>query len=712
MKTHVRKLLILACILISGQLCLAQENVLLISHAESKIPAILIAGYVSAEDSIPLVGALVRIPGTSLGTVTDENGYFQLNVPKKDIGQDTLEISYITMASQKIPMSSLKGQLRVYLKYPSLKELDILAYGPTRRSDIMYCGGSRSYCGNIGLITLNKPLPDRIVTQPEQFAQGKVIIRCGGSISGHGPLYVVDGVPYNEISSSLFNTLAPEDIKEIHILKGNVASALYGSRGHYGVIIITTHYKRGFGNLKSFSYSGLLGLAQLNGTSLASPQLTFSQFLKFIKTTPSYKLNISGNVRKLPGFEENQSRNHFGGNVFYSRLALDKKLEFGSRLSFNHIRERTPVLADIVKKQGKEQQFATRTFNNYFAQAFARYTIDDFFKANVDLSGYQNENLLFDRLGGNFFKPQLNFAREFDYRHQVRAEAYFSTQSTSGAEQPYLQQLSGGVKASYEYDRLLEGEIIVRKETNALVSQSEQISAQYLSARARVNYDNLDLDPGGICAVSRGYLQARANLNQTPFFSQNTFALESQIGIGSQFRLNAGYTFASEQVAHSPIPQDISLLGFFPAVYQVLENQGLEMNVSFYKKRGDFLFDSRLDYHRGNGLAREMMSFNNLFKWRKLSFETGMEGFRGWKLSGGERDFFRLSFMDLSYDLEDIPQLNLKNVKLSLSGQNLLSMGDQQVWKDQIELSRLRDPSQFPVPLARNLLFGVKMDIL
>ena len=88
-----------------------------------------------------------------------------------------------------------------------------------------------------------------------------------------------------------------------------------------------------------------------------------------------------------------------------------------------------------------------------------------------------------------------------------------------------------------------------------------------------------------------------------------------------------------------------------------------------------------------------------------------MEAFRGWKLSGGERDFFRLSFMDLTYNLKDIPQLNLKNVKLSLSGQNLLSMGDQQVWKDQIELSRLRDPSQFPVPLARNVLFGVKMDV-
>lgn len=703
--THVRKLLILVCVILIGQLSIAQEIKKEISYADTYYSSKHIQGYVFAMDSTALIGTMIRIPGKNIGTYANEEGYFKLEVPYEHIDSDSLEFSYIGMGTQRVAVKDIDKTLKIRLEdVPyELAVVPLVCYA--------VCVPSRKSCG-IQIQRIEDPLPNKIVTQAEQYGWGKLVIRSESSLTSHGPLYVVDGIPYTEIAGSPLNTLAPENIKEISILQGDVASALYGSRGFWGVILITTHLKNSYYRSQYFSFSSLTGIAQLQQTTLASPQLVHSQFLKFNASNASHKFNLSINTRKIPGFEENQSRNHFGGNAFYSRLALDRKLEFGGRLSFNHIREKTPVLADVVKKNSKEQPFATRSFNNYFAQAFARYRIDDFFKANVDLSGYQNENLLFDRLGGNFFKPQLNFAREFDYRHQVRAEAYFSTQSISGAEQAYLQQLSGGLKASYEYDRLLEGEIIVRKENNALLNQPEQIPAQYLSARARVNYDNLDVDPGGICAVSRGYLQARANLNQTPFFSQNTFALESQIGIGSQFRLNAGYTFASEQVAHSPVLQDISLLGFFPAVYQVLENQGLEMSVSFYERRGDFRFDSRLDYHRGNGLAKEMMSFNNLFEWRKLSFEAGMEAFRGWKLSGGERDFFRLSFMDLTYNLKDIPQLNLKNVKLSLSGQNLLSMGDQQVWKDQIELSRLRDPSQFPVPLARNVLFGVKMDIL
>lgn len=710
--TQVRKLLVLGCLFLCGQLLIAQESSNPLSLDKSIENGKIIEGSVRAEDGSLLIGASIKIPGTSLNTIVDEKGSFQLEVPQEYFEKDSLEISHIIMASQKIALSSIKSPLQIELKYPTIKALDIVSYGSVCRRTLVCGGHTRGFgCGMI-INKINQDLPNKIVTRPEQFAHGKIVIRCGSSISSNGPLYVIDGVPFTELSGSPFNTLAPEDIQEITILKGNVASAIYGSRGNYGVIIIVTDKKRSYGNLKYFSYAGLLGLAQMNETVLASPQMSFSQSLKFTKKTSSDKFNISGNMRQLPGFEENQHRKHFGGSAFYSRLALDKKLEVGARLSFNHIREKTPVLADVVKKNAEEVQYATRSFNNYFSQAFAKYEVSNYLNAHVDLSRYQNENLLFDRLGGNFFKPRLTFDREFNYRHHIKAEGYFSTQAISSGEQTHLKQLSAGLKATYKYDRLLEGELIIRKEDNSLLSQAQQLPAQYLSARARVNYDDLDLDPGGICAVSRGYLQAQANLNQTPFFNQNTFALGSLIKIGHQFSLNTTYTFASEQRANSPIPQDINILGFFPAAYQVLENQGLEIAVTFFQRSGDFFLDSRLDYHRGNGLAREMMSFNNRIEWRKLEFETGLEGFKGWKLSGGERDFFRLSFMDLTYNLKNIPKLNLHNVKLSLSGQNLLSLGDQQVWKDQLELSRLRDPSQFPVPLARNILFGVKMDIM
>lgn len=98
--THVRKLLFLGSILLFGQLSIAQESNEEFSYVESYNSSKRIEGYVFVEDSTILIGATIKISGTSIGTYANFEGYFEQEVTKEHIGPDSLEISYITIGTQ------------------------------------------------------------------------------------------------------------------------------------------------------------------------------------------------------------------------------------------------------------------------------------------------------------------------------------------------------------------------------------------------------------------------------------------------------------------------------------------------------------------------------------------------------------------------------------------------------------------------------------
>ena len=208
-----------------------------------------------------IIGASVMVKGTSTGTITDFDGNFTLqNVPEKA----SLVISYVGYRNQTIAVAG-KNQLNVTLEEDRqlLDEVVVVGYGVQRKSDVT---GALTRVGEKELNT--KPVSNAfealqgkaagvdITTSERPGSVGSIMIRGQRSMgSGQGadtsPLYVVDGVP---LQSGGIETLNPRDIEAIDILKDASSTAIYGSRGANGVVLITT--KRGQEGKMQLSYSG------------------------------------------------------------------------------------------------------------------------------------------------------------------------------------------------------------------------------------------------------------------------------------------------------------------------------------------------------------------------------------------------------------------------------------------------------------------------
>lgn len=204
----------------------------------------IVKGLVNDESGEPVIGATIRVLGTSAGTVTDLDGHFQVSA--KSNAQ--LSVSYIGYVTQKVNVGG-KNNIVVTLKAEdtALSDVVVIGYGTAKRSDIS--GSVASIDANAMLkkspINLADGLkgsaPGVLVTAqdgaPDALAQ--VRIRGVGTINGSAdPLYVVDGV---QVGTNA-NFLNPQDIANIEVLKDASATAIYGSRGANGVVMITTKH--------------------------------------------------------------------------------------------------------------------------------------------------------------------------------------------------------------------------------------------------------------------------------------------------------------------------------------------------------------------------------------------------------------------------------------------------------------------------------------
>ena len=225
-----RKLmLLLACLFVGIGLVTAQTQ---------KVTGVVI----SEEDGQPVVGASVLVKGTTLGTITDVDGNFNLsNVPSS---AKTLQISYIGMQTQEV---AIKPKLKIVLKSDTevLDEVIVTAYGTSTKGTFTGSASvmkadkiEKRQVSNVSNALAGAVAGVQILSdngQPGESA--KVRIRGVGSINaGMEPLYVVDGVPYDGDLSSINSA----DIETMTVLKDAASTALYGARGANGIIMITT----------------------------------------------------------------------------------------------------------------------------------------------------------------------------------------------------------------------------------------------------------------------------------------------------------------------------------------------------------------------------------------------------------------------------------------------------------------------------------------
>ena len=228
----------------------------------------------------PVMGATVAVPGTSVGTVTDINGQFSLDIPAK---AKTIVVSYLGYIKQTINIQG-RSNISVTLKEDAqlLDETVVIGYGSMRKSDLT---GAMSQLRaeeltKGGALDIAHGMQGKIAGVQVQQSDGapgggmSIVIRGTNSYSTSSqPLYIVDGVPMEtgsapsngitstEQSTNPLASLNPHDIESIEVLKDASATAIYGSRGANGVVLITT--KKGVKGQTKVELSANWGLQKI-----------------------------------------------------------------------------------------------------------------------------------------------------------------------------------------------------------------------------------------------------------------------------------------------------------------------------------------------------------------------------------------------------------------------------------------------------------------
>ena len=255
---------------------------LLFSSALAQAQQATIAGVVKDPKGEPMAGVSIAVKGTNTGTTSDAGGQFNVTASSGD----KLVFSFIGYKTQEITVGN-QTSITVSLEedVAALSELVVIGYGSVKKTDVTT---SISSIGQKDLKTLpvagiDQAIQGRLsgVTVTTNGGQpgGGVSVRVRGitSVNGNEPLYVIDGVPFqNPINSletnflgggsgqtaqSVLATLNPADIETIDVLKDASAQAIYGSRAANGVVLITT--KRGKAGEGKITYDGFYGVKRI-----------------------------------------------------------------------------------------------------------------------------------------------------------------------------------------------------------------------------------------------------------------------------------------------------------------------------------------------------------------------------------------------------------------------------------------------------------------
>ena len=320
-----------------------------------------VTGKVSDEKGGPIAGASVLAKGTSIGTSTDATGSFSLSVPG---GTNTLVISYVGYASQEVSVASASNvAVTLQPESSALNDVVVVGYGTVKKKDLT---------GAVATVR-EKDFNKGNFTAPDQLIQGKVAgvqvlnnsgqpggaatvkIRGNSSIrAGSQPLYVVDGVPLDGRSArpggsgqgigtspdaNPLNFINPNDIASIDVLKDASATAIYGSRAAYGVIIITT--KRGKAGQPKLDVNSNIG------TSSILKRIETLNGDEYRKALSDYGLSSGDYGKNVDAFDA-ILRNGFQQN--YS-IAMSGGTENGRyRLSAGYLDQQGIILKSAFKK--------------------------------------------------------------------------------------------------------------------------------------------------------------------------------------------------------------------------------------------------------------------------------------------------------------------------------------------------------------------------
>ncbi|HMJ70293.1 MAG TPA: TonB-dependent receptor [Cyclobacteriaceae bacterium] len=257
-----------------------------------------VTGTIKGDDGQPLPGATVVVKGTANGTTSDADGNFSLSVPGTSA---TLVVSFIGYMTQEVEIGN-QTSINITLKEDAqtLNEVVVTGYGEVRKSD--YTGAVSSIKGDelvqLPIQRADQALQGRaagvMVVNTDGSPGGNTSIRIRGSNSVTGSnsaLIVIDGLQGGDLKS-----LNPNDIESIEVLKDASATAIYGSQGANGVIVITT--KKGRNGPPVFNYNVSFGVQELR------KKLDLMNAADFAKTTNAFRATQDANGPLDPRFTD------------------------------------------------------------------------------------------------------------------------------------------------------------------------------------------------------------------------------------------------------------------------------------------------------------------------------------------------------------------------------------------------------------------------
>lgn len=291
---------------------------------------------VDSQSGEPLPGVTVMVKGMSIGTSTDIDGRFSITLPPIEGKQ--LQVSYIGYITQTVTLKSTEElTIKMIEDSQNLDEVVVIGYGTQRKGDVTSSVASvksenfvKGAVKDVGQLIQGK-VAGLAITNPSGDPTGNTQIRLRGTSTIGGantaPLILIDGIPGD------FNTVAPEDVESIDVLKDGSAAAIYGTRGTNGVILITTKQARGSEILR-VDYSGYISTSHiskkhdmLNASEFAQLYPDYDQgydtdWVDEITRTPVshvHNLSLSGGT----------SRANYIANVNYaSRQGIMKRSNF------------------------------------------------------------------------------------------------------------------------------------------------------------------------------------------------------------------------------------------------------------------------------------------------------------------------------------------------------------------------------------------------
>ncbi len=630
-----------------------------------------VSGTVS-DASGPLPGASILVKGTTNGTQTDLDGKFTI----RNVGANAvLVFTYIGLKQQEVSVAG-KTSVNIVLQEDSaeLKEVVVIGYGTVRKKDAT---GAVDQIGAEDFDNVAAPSPAQLlrgkvagvqVTQSSGEPGAGVSIRVRGNTSirsGNGPLIVVDGVPLdggnvsgggdNLLGASSarnpLNFINQNDIESMTVLKDASSTAIYGSRGANGVIVITT--KKGKSRVPQLSYNSSVQFSKMSGDfDVMTPEqfvaaggddkgsrsynwkdavlqngFSTNHDLSFTKSTENSNTRISLGASSTEGIVKNTGLDKYNATIYNSNDFFGGALKVEERIIYATLKDKTTILSNDA--------------------GFIGNIIGTALYWNPTLPIY-NENGSYNTIGNTYLNPVelLDSYKDFTNTNKFLGSINTTWKITSKLKYQFLVGIESST--SIRKSQLLPT-MLIQGVATAAVPKSDPVINKYGQASINLqnrfnktfehtlNYnndlsDNFNLDAlvgysyydytaDGSFSSGKGYDSAQTNLiDNIEGGLQNEFRVSSfrnRTELQSYFgRVNA--TLFNKLIITGTVRSDGSTkLGannkydYFPSVgiaYKVVEN--IDGIVNDFKIRGNFGKTGNQEFSPNSAISRASYGLN------------------------------------------------------------------------------------------------------